>query len=184
MPLSWEDVAWGEKILHVKREKRGIMPWVPILPEMEALLKAMKTRAASYLLFPSPFDPNKPREISAVRHRITSACKALDIGHVTPHGLRSYFVTQCRQSGLTDAEIAMLIGDKTGPALIAQVYGDLRPDHLLAQAQRIRLTASAGAGLDNGAGSPESMPTLPGAKADSPSFTVTAGGAEVAANQR
>jgi len=50
--------------------------------------------------------------------------------HVTPHGLRSYFVTQARQSGLTDAEIAMLIGDKTGPAIIAAVYGDLRQDHL------------------------------------------------------
>jgi integrase len=182
MPLSWEDVAWGEKILHVKREKRGIMPWVPILPEMEALLRAMKTRAVGYLLFPSPFDANRPREISALRQRITSACKTLDIGHVTPHGLRSYFVTQCRQSGLTDAEIAMLIGDKTGPALIAQVYGDLRPDHLLAQAQRIRLTASAGAGHDSGADKPKSIPTLPDAKADSLGFTVASGVAEAVSN--
>src|SRR5439155_23033681 len=77
------------------------------------------------------------------------------------HGLRSYFVTQCRQSGLTDAEIAMLIGDKTGPALIAQVYGDLRPDHLLTQARRIRLTASAGAAGSPVASSPESSPVSP-----------------------
>ena len=46
-----------------------------------------------------------------------------------------------RQSGLTDAEIAQLIGDKTGPSLIAEVYGDVRPDHLLAVARNIRLTA-------------------------------------------
>ena len=65
------------------------------------------------------------------------------MGHVTPHGLRSYFVTQARQSGLSDAEIAMLIGDKTGPAIIALTYGDVRPDHLLKQAQRIRLTVAA-----------------------------------------
>jgi hypothetical protein len=64
---------------------------------------------------------------------------------VTPHGLRSYFVTRGREAGLTDAELAMLIGDKTGPAIIAQTYGDVRPDHLLKQAQRIRLTASNGA---------------------------------------
>jgi hypothetical protein len=57
-------------------------------------------------------------------------------------GLRSYFVTQARQSGLTDAEIAMLIGDKNGPQLIAQVYGDVRPDHLLKQAKRIQLRAT------------------------------------------
>ena len=103
----------------------------------------MKARAVGNLLFPSPFNPTKAREVSAIRHRITSACKSLGIGHVTQHGLRSYFVTQCRQSGLTDAEIAMLIGDKSGPALIAKVYGDLRPDHLLAQTQRIRLTVTA-----------------------------------------
>jgi integrase len=73
---------------------------------------------------------------------VTAACKKLEIGHVTPHGLRSYFVTQARQSGLSDAEIAALIGDKTGPAIIAHTYGDVRPDHLLAQAQRIRLTVA------------------------------------------
>jgi integrase len=71
-----------------------------------------------------------------------AACKKLGLGRVTPHGLRSYFVTQARQSGLTDAEIAALIGDKTGPAIIAQTYGDLRPDHLLAQARRIRHTVA------------------------------------------
>jgi hypothetical protein len=62
---------------------------------------------------------------------------------VTPHGLRSYFVTQARQSGLTDAEIAQLIGDKTGPFIIAEVYGDVRPDHLLNIARKIQLTAAA-----------------------------------------
>lgn len=142
LPLTWGAVNFGEQILHVKREKRGITPWVPILREMEALLADMKKRAKGDLLFPSPFEPSKPRDISAIRHRITAACKKLKIGHVTPHGLRSYFVTQARQSGLTDAEIAALIGDKTGPAIIAHTYGDVRPDHLLAQAQRIRLTVA------------------------------------------
>ncbi len=140
LPMTWGAVNWGEQILHVTREKRGITPWVPILPAMDALLKDMKKRTTGDLLFPSPFDAKKPRDDSAIRHRITAACKKLGIGHVTPHGLRSYFVTQARQSGLTDAEIAMLIGDKSGPAIIAHTYGDVRPDHLLAQAQRIRLT--------------------------------------------
>lgn len=155
LPLTWGAVNWPEMLLHVTREKKGIVPFVPILPEMEALLKDMKKRATGDLLFPSPFDPNKPRDVSAIRHRIKAACKKLEIGHVTPHGCRSYFVTQARQSGLTDAEIASLIGDKSGPAIIASTYGDLRPDHLLAQAQRIRLTvgASTSAGEPSGNGS-------------------------------
>ena len=140
MRLEWEAVSWGEKLLNVKREKRGITPWVPILPEMETLLRAMQKRAHSHLLFHSPFDLNKQRDASALRNRLTAACKALALNHVTPHGLRSYFVTQARESGLSDAEIAMLIGDRSGPAIIAHTYGDVRSDHLLKQAQRIRLT--------------------------------------------
>lgn len=165
LPLTWGAVNWGEQILDVKREKRGIMPWVPILAEMDALLKDMRTRAAGDLLFPSPFDPSKPRDVSAIRHRIKAACKKLGIGHVTPHGLRSYFVTQARQSGLTDAEIAALIGDKTGPAIIASTYGDLRPDHLLAQAQRIRLTVADSTGgqtADAGSSIRSSIASPPG----------------------
>jgi hypothetical protein len=38
----------------------------------------------------------------------------------------------------------MLIGDKTGPAMIAHTYGDVRPDHLLAQARRIQFGSVAG----------------------------------------
>jgi hypothetical protein len=43
---------------------------------------------------------------------------------------------------LSNAEISMLIGDKTGPAIMAQTYDNLRPDYLLKQARRIRLTAA------------------------------------------
>lgn len=143
LPLDWEAVDLASNVIHVLRQKRGIFPWVPILPEMAALLQDMRKQAKSPLLFPSPFEPNIPRDDSAVRHRIAAACKGLGLDHVTPHGLRSYFVTQARQGGLSDAEIAMLIGDKSGPAIIATTYGDVRPDHLLQQAQRIRLTVQA-----------------------------------------
>jgi integrase len=162
LPLDWEAVDWGERVIHVHREKRGIMPWVPILPEMESLLGVMRKRSASHLLFPSPFDPNKFRNGSAIGERLTEACRSLEIGHVTPHGLRSYFVTQARQSGLSDAEIAMLIGDKTGPAIVALTYGDVRPDHLLKQAQRIRLTVKASQTEEPEASSIRSSITLPG----------------------
>lgn len=153
LAMEWENVDSSEKVLHVTREKKGIVPWVPILSEMEALLRDMKKRATSYLLFPSPFEPQKPADASAIRRRLKAACEALDLGHVTPHGLRSYFVTRARESGLSDAEIAMLIGDKTGPAIIAHTYGDVRPDHLLKQAQRIRLTATQPSGAPSGASS-------------------------------
>ena len=142
LKIEWCMVNWSDKILNVQREKKGILPWVPILPEMEALLQNMRSRATSHLLFPSPFNPKKTANYSSLRRWLARACQELEIGHVTAHGMRSYFVTQARQSSFSDAEIAMLIGDKTGPSIIAFVYGDVRPEWLLKQAQKIRLTAS------------------------------------------
>jgi integrase len=158
LAVDWESVDWREGVLHVKREKSGVNPFVPLLPELEQLLREMQRRSRNHLLFPSPLNPEQPREQCAVNRRITAACKALGLPHVTPHGLRSYFVTQARQSGLTDAEIAMLIGDKTGPAIIAHTYGDVRPDHLLKQAKRIQLRAVA---LASPADIPVCIPALP-----------------------
>jgi integrase len=143
------------------------MPWVPILPEMESLLRSMKKRSTSHLLFPSPFDPDTVRDVSAIRHRLSAACRSLGIGHVTPHGLRSYFVTRGREGGLSDAEIAMLIGDKTGPAIVTLIYGTVRPDHLLKQAQRIRLTVQADLEGQEGASSIKGSNTLPDVSASS-----------------
>jgi integrase len=142
MQTQWHTVDWHEDLLHVRRSKKGVFPFVLLLPELRRLLRRMKRKATGECLFPSPFDPSKTRDDSCFRRRLAHACKELQLPHVTPQGLRSYFVTQARQSGLSDAEIAQLIGDKTGPILIAQVYGDVRPDHLLAVARKIRLTAT------------------------------------------
>jgi integrase len=161
LPLTWQAVNLAEGLVNVKREKRGVNPWIAILPEMQTLLCDMAERAKSALLFPSPFEPSKPRDHSAVGHRLATACRKLKIDHVTPHGLRSYFVTQARQSGLTDAEIAALIGDKSGPSLIASTYGDLRPDHLLAQARRIRHTVASDGDETSGKASHKASHTMP-----------------------
>ncbi len=139
----WSEVNMAEGIVDAKRSKRGIFPWVIITEELKSLLVQMRERRKtsevdSDLLFPSPFDPSIPRDQSAIRSRLSTACHAIGIRHVAPHGLRSFFVTSARESGLTDAEIAMLIGDKSGPALIASTYGDVRSEHLVRQAQRIR----------------------------------------------
>ena len=162
LPLEWKAVDWSQKILRVKREKRGIMPFVPIVPEMEALLRGMEKRATSHLLLPSALDPKAQWARWTIRNRLKTVCRTLGLGHVTPHGLRSYFVTQARQSGLSDAEIAMLIGDKTGPSIIARIYGDVRPDHLFKQAQRIRLTVQSGQNGDGQTSSIKSSNLLPG----------------------
>jgi integrase len=120
----------------------------------------------------SPFDVETVRDASAIRHRLAAACKAMGLPHATPHGLRSYFVTRARESGLSDAEIAMLIGDKKGPAIIAQTYGDVRQEHLHRQAQRIRLTAASANPETGNTSSIKSSNSLPDV---SPGSTTSAG---------
>ncbi|HZR18720.1 MAG TPA: tyrosine-type recombinase/integrase [Verrucomicrobiae bacterium] len=136
--VRWSNIKWNEMVIAVTRSKKGILPWVPILPEMEKLLHHMQKQATSDLLFPAPFNSSKPMDDSAYRRVLKRACKKLGIRHATPHGLRSYFVTRAREAGFSDADIAQLIGDKTGPPIIAEVYGDVLPEHLLQLAQRIR----------------------------------------------
>ena len=104
--LTWEAVNWGGGIIHVRREKRGINPFVPILPEMEQLLKQMQTRMRSNLLFPSVLDTNKPLAYPTLARKSSNFCRSSEMRYVTLHGLRSFFVTQCRESGSPDTEIA------------------------------------------------------------------------------
>ena len=141
----WSEVNWEDEVMDVKRSKKGVFPWVAITPALSTLLLQMKRRAeeeelVSDLMFPPMrgiFEGNRKRDASAIRRWLKKACTALNIRHVTPHGLRSYFVTSCR-STLTDAEIAMAIGDKSGPSLISSTYGDVRPDAFLAQIRTIQ----------------------------------------------
>jgi len=143
LPLEWEAVDWTNDLIHVKREKHGCNPWVPILPEMETLLRRMRAQSISHWLFPSPTDPSQPVPYITIASALTRVCRDLKIKHCTAHGCRSYFVTRCREAGLSDAEIAALIGDRTGPAIIARTYGDVLPTHLLKQAKRVQLLLQA-----------------------------------------
>ena len=138
--LTWAAIDRKQGIINVKRSKNGINPWVPILPEMESLLDRMqKMNDKNSLLFPSVLDPAKPLVYQTFLFRLRVTSSKLNFRRVRPHGLRSFFVTQCREAGLTDADIASLIGDRSGPAIISTTYGDVRSEHLQNQARRIRL---------------------------------------------
>lgn len=149
LPLKWDAVDWKNGIINVQREKGGINPYVPIMDETKPLLKAMKARSTSDYLFPSPYSPEKPIAYSSIAHQLRNHCRLQKTKYITLHGLRSFFVTQCRQYGLTDAVIASLIGDKSGPAIIAQTYGDVRDDHLMEQAKRVRMLAGLGSSTED-----------------------------------
>lgn len=74
--------------------------------------------------FPSPEDPTQPVGETALTHALARVCLAMDLPKKTSHGLRSFRVNVLRGEGLTDPEVAILIGHKSGGKLIVQVYGE------------------------------------------------------------
>ena len=81
-PLERKAVDWSQKILRVKREKRGIMPFVLIVPEMETLLPGMQKRSTSHRLFPPPLDRKAQCAPWTISNRLRTVCRTLGLGHV------------------------------------------------------------------------------------------------------
>jgi integrase len=76
--------------------------------------------------FPSPIAPESCVDIGALSHGLVRACKLLKLPRRTTHGLRSYYVNVLRSQKVSDAEIALRIGQKTAGKLIVDVYGEFR----------------------------------------------------------
>lgn len=121
-------------VLWVARAKGGINNWVKIHPALSEWLAAFTVwrtarfpgQGASIWWFPgSDGQKGKAGGLSRVLRRSSAL---LHPGYnVTSHGLRSYYVTVRRCQGASDAQIAIELGQRTGPALIVAVYGDNTP---------------------------------------------------------
>ena len=85
--------------------------------------------------------------------------RALAVSHATPQGLRSYSVTQTHQSGLSHTEIGVLIGGRTGPAIIVHPHGGVWFDQLRRRqdACAARCPAAMGMGTRRGVSSAETV---------------------------
>jgi integrase len=110
-----------------RRSKGGVNPWAMVGPEFAAMLqhffawhRKRHPRATHY--FPSPLRASAPVNLGALGHALARQCRALDLPHITPHGLRSWYVTKRRSDGVTDTVIAGEIGDQT-VALMQTTYG-------------------------------------------------------------
>lgn len=117
--------------LFLRRSKGGVNPWAIIVPEFAQMLECFsnwhRTRfPKSVWYFPSAVG-NQPVNPGALGHALTRICAALKIPRVTPHGVRSFYVTKRRSDGASDVQIAGEIGDKT-VALLQTTYGG-RPEN-------------------------------------------------------
>jgi len=127
-------VQWGatDGRLSLHRSKSGVNPFAIIGPDFAQMLECWRrwhtTRHPhSPWYFPGPYDETQPIDNGALGHALTRLTKQLALPHITPHGLRSFYVTKRRSDGLADTVIAGEIGDKT-VSLMQSTYGG-RPDN-------------------------------------------------------
>jgi integrase len=120
--------------LWLQRRKGGVNPFAAIHPDLRECLTALRAWHAKLGRFASPwFIPSlriagQPIRPNSLTKALSSAAPRV-VGHdVTSHGLRSFYVTARRSQGVIDAQIAAEIGDRTGPSIIAQTYGDIPPN--------------------------------------------------------
>lgn len=110
-----------------RRSKGGVNPWAMIGPEFSSMLDCYhrwhtERWPLSPWYFPSPTRSGQHVNNTNIGHALARACADLGLAHVTPHGLRSYYVTKRRSDGVADTVIAGEIGDQT-ISLMQTTYG-------------------------------------------------------------
>jgi len=114
--------------LYVRRAKRGGSPFVFIQPELRELLAAhAEWKAEAFPDSPWYFPGQSgglPLTRCALTRRLDLTCRKIGVPKITSHGLRAYFVTLQRSRGLSNEQVAAMIGDRTS-ALIDSTYGAL-----------------------------------------------------------
>lgn len=119
--------------LWLRRSKGGVNPFAVIHPALKECLAALaawrrKRFPDSPWFFPSPDDPKRHVDTSALVHALKRIGPLVSKAKRTAHGLRAYFVTVRRSQGISDAQVAAEIGDATGAAIIASTYGAVPPN--------------------------------------------------------
>lgn len=136
--ITWDDVDWERREIIVRghpetHTKNWEVRRIPILPDMDALLRRMQTEAASD-------GPPKGRILKITECPISlhKACRDLGIPRLRHHDLRHLFATRCIESGVDIPTVARWLGHKDGGALAMRVYGHLRNQHSQEMAKKVK----------------------------------------------
>jgi len=128
--------------LWIRRAKGGCNPFVEIHEALRECITAhhawhATTHAGNPWWIPGRSGPCKasPQGLTHALLRLTGPTQTVQASpeqegkkSLTAHGLRAYFVTTRRSQGISDAQIAAEIGDRTGAAIIASTYGAVPPN--------------------------------------------------------
>ena len=142
--LCWKDVDWENGILHLPSRLKSNDKYDPCInltpPALQALheiQRAGHTRRQDDAgrwrrVSASPHQLRESDRILAVkspRKALAQACQRLGLRHLTLHGLRHFFASQCARQGWDWATLAAGLGHHDGGILAAKKYSHLVPTH-------------------------------------------------------
>ena len=117
--VRWEHVDLrGRQIFIPGTKTRGSERWVPLMPELEGLLraesKARGGKPAGYVV----------EHWGNVRRDLAAACERASIERVTPNDLRRTFASWLKQRGVDSLAVSKLLGHSS-TRMVELVYGQL-----------------------------------------------------------
>lgn len=130
LSLTWADVDLAARVMTIRREtaKSGKTRTVPIIPELHAVLSALRRGRADQLLFTW-----NERPLRSVRTAFESACRKAGLEEVVFHSLRHTFAAHAVMNGLDLRRLQRYLGHST--VAVTERYGHLSPQHLQEGAQ-------------------------------------------------
>lgn len=137
--IEWRDLDFvaGEILVKgdpIEGTKNGEVRRVPMIPSARMLFERMRAERPDESKSAGVFQVGKCQE------SMDSAMKKLEITRMTHHDLRHFFATICIESGVDIPTVSRWLGHKDGGALAMRVYGHLRREHSVTQAQKVSFT--------------------------------------------
>lgn len=139
--VTWGDIDWQKNEIKThcaKRQahsKESPLRFVPMVPAMQALLKAEMSKAQAAGIELQPTDRiYKVRRVSCA---ISTACQKTGVPHLCHHSFRHLFATFCIEAGIDIPTVSRWLGHSDGGTLAMRTYGHLRREHSQLMAQRV-----------------------------------------------
>ena len=135
---------WGNAILHLPSRLKGnnkYDPHIHLTPPALQALRQIQTSGHTRRrddagrwrrVRASPDQLRESDRILAVRSprkALKEACQRLGLRHLTLHGLRHFFASQCSRQGWDWPTLAAALGHCDGGILAARTYSHLIPTH-------------------------------------------------------
>ena len=130
---KWQTAGYyNDDYLWIDRCKGGINPYVVMHEPLRKLLEYAKAYRdkhfphSRYLIVGR--DLVNPPHHDSLTKSLKRVAAEQGLHRMTSHGLRAYYVRACRSQGLSDTEIAIRLGQRSGVRLIETTYGLPEPN--------------------------------------------------------